>query len=148
MCVEEDKKGRETAWGQNSSNACLNFIQNGKYCNCRMRSFREVLAVEAETTSLATAFVSFGKPWMGKLTLPVPAIKLKHSSFLYHRGWPANWHWMVALWWQSLSGHGHHTHDELEVLGLSRSHGRSGLWKTEILKNCSPLMKISRFQQS
>lgn len=57
--------------------------------------------------SLATTFVSFRNLWMGKLILSVPAVELKYSWRLCHRAWLANWHWTVALWWQSLSGHGH-----------------------------------------
>lgn len=144
MCWRRWKSGRNSIWADLYLTTAwiLSIMENIAMV------ISEVLAVEKEKTSFATAaFVSFRNPWMGILTPPVPAVKLKYSSFLYHCAWLANWHGMVALWWQSLSGHGHHTHDELEALGLSRSQEGSGLWKAEILKNCSPLMKISSFQQ-
>lgn len=75
LCVlKKIKKQEKQHEGRPLSNASLNFIQNGKYCNCCMRSFREVLAVEAETIT-CYRFCFIQKTLNGKVDTACPSNK-------------------------------------------------------------------------
>lgn len=147
MCVKKMKKQEKQHVGRPLSNNCVNFIQNGKYCYCHMGS----LSSGSRDNITCYHFCFIQKTLNGEIDTACPSNKTQTQQLPLSPWLACKLTRGVALWWQSLSGHGHHIHDEPEALGLFRSQEKSGkqkyFCKTEILKTWSPLMKISRFQQ-
>lgn len=117
LCVlKKIKKQEKQHEGRPLSNASLNFIQNRKYCNCCMRSFREVLAVEAETIT-CYRFCFIQKTLNGKVDTACPSNKAQIQQLplslwlaceLTLDGSPVMtesvWTWASHPWWTRGAG--------------------------------------------